>query len=361
MPKRTTKRILRAATLLLSKRDQLEMRAVDTLLAAFERKRKPRRAGASRRARHQEGAMIRRSEWGGFRSILCAVDFSEPSRRALRYAVAVARRGKAALQVLYVNDPLLVASASTALHDRQLVKRSARELKAFINTTVPTEARARLRVRSGASIGNAADQILKHAHRSGTDLIVLGTHGLTGGTRLFMGSTTLAVLQRTAVPVLAVPPSAPARIQSWPGGRIVAAIELDARSGSEIRRAAQVARWFDSSLLLLHVVGETPAPAWLRNGRNAHDRTQIMARMHRRLGDLARRSTAHVVTDVQVVHGQVADEVGAFAAVQRAGLLVCALRDRRHWFGARRGSITYHVLSRGATPVLAYPPHWRPR
>jgi nucleotide-binding universal stress UspA family protein len=150
--------------------------------------------------------MIRRQRWTGFRSILCAVDFSEPSRRALRYAAAVALREGAGLRVLYVNDPLLVASASAALHDRHVVKRSEGELKSFIDRTVPAPARARLRVTSRASIGHAPVEILREAGRRKSDLIVMGTHGLGGADRLLMGSTTLSVLLRTKVPVLVVPP-----------------------------------------------------------------------------------------------------------------------------------------------------------
>ena len=51
MARRTTKRLISAVTLPLWKRDQLEMRAVNRLLAALAPQRKPRRAGATRRAR----------------------------------------------------------------------------------------------------------------------------------------------------------------------------------------------------------------------------------------------------------------------------------------------------------------------
>jgi hypothetical protein len=38
-----------------------------------------------------------------------------------------------------------------------------------------------------------------------------------------------------------------------------------------------------------------------------------------------------------------------------------ALRDRRGWFGARRGAVSNHVLSHAVTPVLAIPQKWRLR
>ena len=143
--------------------------------------------------------------WTGFRSVLCAVDFSEHSRHALLYAAAVALRHKAALNVVYVNDPFLVAAAAAALHDRELAARSAGELQEFIAGTLPGRARARLRPAPHIAIGSPGDHILKIAKRCRSDLIVLGTHGINTANRLLVGSTTLDVLQRATVPVLAIP------------------------------------------------------------------------------------------------------------------------------------------------------------
>ena len=103
----------------------------------------------------------------------------------------------------------------------------------------------------------------------------MGTHGLTGTDRLMLGSTTLSVLPRTRVPILAVPrasetETAPDR--SWPGERIVAALELDGNLDRNVEIASRVAQWFGSSLLLLHVVGDVARPAWLPGDLTGHDR-----------------------------------------------------------------------------------------
>src|SRR5262245_33823015 len=95
----------------------------------------------------------RASHWAGFRSVLCPVDFSENSTLALRYAEAIARRGNAGLTVTYVNDPLLIAAAGAALHDRGLVERSERELDAFVASTLAANTRKRLRVTSHVTTG----------------------------------------------------------------------------------------------------------------------------------------------------------------------------------------------------------------
>jgi nucleotide-binding universal stress UspA family protein len=307
---------------------------------------------------------LRSRHWTGFRSVLCPVDFSEHSRLALQYAEAVALRGNATLTVTYANDPLLVAAAAAALHDRHIAKRSASELRAFVDATLAASSQKRMRAKSDVSIGDPADEIMRAAARRRSDLIVLGTHGLTGADRLIMGSTTLSVLQRTTVPVLAVPrpDQSPtnAVLRSWPGERIVAALDLDADPHREVHIASRIAQWFGSSLLLLHVVGTIAAPAWLRGDLSAHDRIRV-AQAQRQIDALAGAARRHVTTDTRVICGGVSDEIAALAATERTGLLITALRDRQGWFGSRRGSVSYQVLSHAVTAILAYPPRWRLR
>jgi universal stress protein A len=159
--------------------------------------------------------MIGTRKWTGFRSVLCPIDFSQHSRHALEYAAAVALDAKAGLQVVYVSDPLLAAAAAAALRNRQLHEQNVRELQAFIDATLPLRTRRRLGLTALVLPGNPADQILKAAARNRSDLIVVGSHGANAATRLLVGSTTLDLLQRATVPVLAIPRRArgPSRAQ----------------------------------------------------------------------------------------------------------------------------------------------------
>jgi nucleotide-binding universal stress UspA family protein len=264
---------------------------------------------------------------------------------------------------LYVYDPLLVA-ATAALHDTSVAKRSQRELIAFVNSAIGGRSRPARRIETVVAMGTPVAEILRAATRRRADLIVVGTHGLTRADQLLIGSTTLGLLQRSAVPILAVPflEASPAADigPDWPGGRILAAIDLDEESPKEVDVAARVARWFDSSLLLAHVIRAVTAPAWLRGDVSAHDRIAI-GRAETQLETLAASGRRLVPTDARVVCGRPADEIAALVVGERISLVTTALRDRRSWFGTRRGSVSYHVLSHAVAPVLAYPPRWRPR
>lgn len=54
--------------------------------------------------------------------------------------------------------------------------------------------------------GEPAPEIIRIAEEWGANLIVLGTHGRSGITRLFSGSVTEHVLKHSEIPVLVAPP-----------------------------------------------------------------------------------------------------------------------------------------------------------
>jgi nucleotide-binding universal stress UspA family protein len=149
-----------------------------------------------------------------FRTILCPVDFSGPSRIALRYAAVVARMAGARMIVLFVNDPLLAAAAA-ATYDAQAVAHSTDvELKRFVRKALAGRRVPAASVRMSVAVGKPAQEIATAAEQLRADLVVMGTRGLSGAARLVLGSTTEQVLRRAGVPVLAVPPRAARLVRS---------------------------------------------------------------------------------------------------------------------------------------------------
>jgi nucleotide-binding universal stress UspA family protein len=140
-----------------------------------------------------------------FRHVLCAVDFSPPSRAALRTAAALARVSHDRLTVLFVNDPLLSAAGAAAHDARASSRQSHAALERFIVGALPATASRPRRLHALVTVGTAADEILRSARRHRADLIVMGTRGMGRMKRLLLGTTAEGVLRRTRIPVLAVP------------------------------------------------------------------------------------------------------------------------------------------------------------
>ena len=133
------------------------------------------------------------------RRIVVASDFSPTADKALDTAIAVAKRFDATLDIIHVLEPLLSAypiaerPAVDVAIDRLLTERSER-------------ARAKGVVAQTTSVdGHAAAEIVAHARKTGSDLIVMGTHGLTGLAHAVVGSVAERVVHRSGCPVLVVP------------------------------------------------------------------------------------------------------------------------------------------------------------
>ena len=294
-----------------------------------------------------------------FSSVLCPVDFSEHARAALQYASAVARRADSPLRVLFVNDPLLVAAAAAAYNSAALGAATQAELRRFVGSTLRGRAAGPHAPALSTALGKPPREILRAVKAGGHDLIVVGTKGLNGAKRLVLGSTTSGLLARATVPVLAVPPAdattrRTARVSpTWPGRATVAAIELGPQVATDVARAADVARWFGTRLVLVHVVPMPAKPAWFSADLEAHLRHDA-DRATRALQALA-DTVKDVATTVTVRIGHPPDEIAAVARERKAGLIVMTLRGRAGLFGEAVGSCTYQVLCHGVAPVLALP------
>jgi nucleotide-binding universal stress UspA family protein len=140
-----------------------------------------------------------------FKSILCPVDFSEHSERALGYAIDVAALTGAHLTIMTAVDPFLDAASSAAGHGEALRRQTQDEIQQLLSRI--SGSRGRLREAPGIAVvtGEAGDEILKQIGECNADLVVMGTQGLEGARRMMFGSTTEQVLRESQVPILAVP------------------------------------------------------------------------------------------------------------------------------------------------------------
>ena len=136
-----------------------------------------------------------------FRLILCPVDLSATSRGAVRTARMIAAQFTASMSILFVDDPLL-ARAALRFDEDELARRTRAELARFVERAIGPQPRCNFEIVNG----DPAEEIIKSVRRLGADLIVMGTQGQGGPKRLFFGSTAEAVLRRSTVPVMAVPP-----------------------------------------------------------------------------------------------------------------------------------------------------------
>jgi nucleotide-binding universal stress UspA family protein len=139
--------------------------------------------------------------------IIVATDFSEGSDTAMEQAIGLASALGASLDLVHVLDPALLTTPAglggVAMGDADVLIERIDEALA---SRVERVQRAGLVCQSDSLDGFPPREIVRHARKTGADLIVLGTHGRTGIAHAIMGSTAERVVQRSSCPVLVIPP-----------------------------------------------------------------------------------------------------------------------------------------------------------
>ncbi|WP_136715970.1 universal stress protein [Halorientalis salina] len=144
-------------------------------------------------------------------NILVPTDGSKTARHAVDQAIDIASKYDATVHVLYVVD---VDATSYSLGTEQVdrirqghledmpeVKEAADEATSYV---ADAAAEHGLTVKEHIRVGEPARAIRKFVEDSEIDLIVMGSHGRSGLSRVVLGSVAEKVLRRTRLPVLIV-------------------------------------------------------------------------------------------------------------------------------------------------------------
>jgi nucleotide-binding universal stress UspA family protein len=294
------------------------------------------------------------------RRILCPIDFSDPSAHALEQATRLARWYGARLAVLHVRPtvtphpdmppggpmaPWLVAELEDL---RQRVAAACGEATA-----------AGVEVEPLATAGEPVHKILRCAGTLPADLIVMGTHGLSGFQHLVLGSVTEKVLRKAPCPVLTVPPRAPAATPRFT--HIVCAVDFSDCSLKAATFAASLAKESGAALSLLHVIEwpwheaaipEMPGVPATQAQAIADYRRYLESGAKERLDAVAASTVPSGTIATSVRFGKPYVELLEAARHERADLIVLGVRGRGALDLGFFGSTANHVVRSASCPVL---------
>jgi universal stress protein A len=143
------------------------------------------------------------------RKILVPVDFSDSARRALEYAVTLADRLGASIDVLhawdipgYLRPDLTVWAGDVSGSLAEHARRDAQEnMVQFLDQAGLT---TRPDLTSHVISGTPYATILAAIEEGKYDLVVMGTHGRTGISHALIGSVAERVVRHSPCPVLTV-------------------------------------------------------------------------------------------------------------------------------------------------------------
>lgn len=292
--------------------------------------------------------------------ILVPLDGGPFSEQALRWATALARREKAAIDLVYVQPTMAPPDP-----DRSLVE-AAEATRDEIGRHV-TELATRMAASNGLSVtslvldGDPAAEIDRFAVRSRSDLIVMCTHGRGPTARLWLGSVADRLLRLHAGTILFVPPGA------TPAAPPIASalIPLDGSALSERAIAPALALLAPGARVLLARCVEAPTVATfafempvLPPSIPLTDLTALARDYLQRHAEHLRRAgmDAHTVVGNE---SRVAEWILEVARREQVQLIALATHGLG---GVRRlmlGSVADKVIRGAGVAVLAYRPEER--
>ena len=276
--------------------------------------------------------------------ILVPLDGSDFSRGTLAFLASrkTFLADHPALELINV-QPSLPARAGALMSEEALAgyyeEESANAFEA--SGTVP-ESRA---VRT-ALVGHPAEVIAREAEDRGADLIVMGSHGMSGFSELLFGSVTMGVLARSHIPMLVLRNTTPPADK---GVDVVFCVDGSDESRAAVKFALEHRSLFGETpnFILVHV-----SPTVVSSGADGAElagKKEFEAAM-----DKVRPLFAAigVVPEEVALTGTPGDAVATFAEIRNAGFLVMGSHGYGRLKSLLLGSTALRIASQTKIPLL---------
>jgi nucleotide-binding universal stress UspA family protein len=289
--------------------------------------------------------------------ILCPLDLSDVSERALDQATGLARWYGATISALYVwpTVPLTISATHAPVTLTQLDPATRRGLERELERFVASARQAGVQVNTLVAAGDPTLEILRQADETNADLLVMGTRGRAGLQRWVLGSVTEGVLRRAPFPVLTIAAPAQARASPADLGTILCAIDFSEASLRALEYGFSLAQEKRARLVLLQVVagfeGRAEEALFLSPDFAGRVAQEAEARLRALVPEGA---DDWCIPESCVRAGSAAREILRVAAEKGADLIVMGVA-RKGWFDVLFGSTIRAVERDARCPVLAVP------
>jgi nucleotide-binding universal stress UspA family protein len=296
--------------------------------------------------------------------VLYPTDLSEASAHAAEWAAAVAGFYNASITALHVVSPILMAvpGLGTSLGGHSREETETEDLRRNVAALFREPLTDGRQLDVLIDVGQPAQRILERAAGLPADLIVIGTHGVSGFEHLVLGSVTEKVVRKATCPVLTVPPRAHATSR-LPFKRLLCAVDFSDASLAAAAGALSLTQESGGTLTLLHVLewpwDEPPPPNIkelpLEQGRAlAEFRRYSEESAKKRLDGLIPATIPSSRAVTRVTNGKSYVQILHVADEEQTDLIIIGVHGRNPVDMALFGSTTNQVVRRATCPVLTF-------
>ena len=138
------------------------------------------------------------------KTILCPVDFSQASDKALQYAGGLAEDYGAKMHLLHVVEPILPVAQEYPIGTIAVTQTVEQAAKGHMERLVENLKSRGVAVTSKVAIGDVHALIEETIATEQPDIIVMGSHTRSGVERFFMGSVSEWLTRNSPVPILVI-------------------------------------------------------------------------------------------------------------------------------------------------------------
>ena len=167
------------------------------------------------------------------KQLLVPTDFSENAQHALDYAIALAKRCSAKVHLLHTPVvPTYLLMDLSYSPGPEAVTRILNDAQEALDQQAKGIAAAGVEHYTAIREGTVHEVIRDYAREHDVDLVVIGTHGRSGVSKLMYGSVTERVIKTVHTPIIVIPPE---------GGKLPESIVVAYDFSGPSKRAAEVA------------------------------------------------------------------------------------------------------------------------
>ncbi|CAA0147008.1 universal stress protein [Tenacibaculum maritimum] len=274
------------------------------------------------------------------KKIIVPVDFSKHSEYALKAAALLAKKNNSEVYVLHMLDLHEVSMNDSGRFQQEkaafFLKLAEKKFKDFLKKDFLKE----IHITPIIKHFKVFSEINEIADKEDADLIIMGSHGVSGMKEFFIGSNTEKVVRHAKIPVLIVKKE----YANLSFDDVVFASDFSERSVASYKKALKILKGLESKMHLLYV--NTPN----ENFKNDLEMEQMAAHfLNKAEGNLERLDEVNYVCDYSVEKG-----VLNFANSIGANLIAVSTHGRKGLSHIFRGSVSEDLANHSSLPIITF-------
>ncbi|MEI8202682.1 MAG: universal stress protein [Bacteroidota bacterium] len=272
------------------------------------------------------------------KEIIVAIDFSKGSIHALNYAISIANKTNASILMIWVDT--FSEKEGMLLKEQKIMKdeicESFSEIIAKYQPSL-TSGKLSFKIRKGKVYSEIAHQ----ARVNKSDLIVVGTHGVSGFEEIFIGSNAFRIVTSAPCPILTIRPDYP-----FDKGITKIALPIDStpETCQKLAFTAKLANIFGAEVYVLALYSANLKTINRKVDENAHEVSRYLTEQK------VKHSIESVFTD------NITKTTLTFAEVVKADVLSIMTEQEISEVNVFLGPNAQQLINHAEIPVLSLKP-----